>query len=191
MQIIQFENRANQRAVAKVEGNMAYPVKNIQSVRDLALLAIRNKVSLEQQVEALGFESETYDYSSLLADLKVLPPLDHPDPTHCLISGTGLTHLGSASARDKMHQQNLSDDSSVTDTMRIFQWGLQNGRPAQGQIGAQPEWFYKGDGSIKEREYLHMSVKTYPMLLPKHSWKVQCPWCCNARPKVKQKWSFP
>ncbi|MER8281068.1 FAH family protein, partial [Acinetobacter baumannii] len=88
------------------------------------------------------FESETYDYSSLLADLKVLPPLDHPDPTHCLISGTGLTHLGSASARDKMHQQNLSDDSSVTDTMRIFQWGLQNGRPAQGQIGAQPEWFY-------------------------------------------------
>lgn len=54
MQIIQFENRANQRAVAKVEGNMAYPVKNIQSVRDLALLAIRNKVSLEQQVEALG-----------------------------------------------------------------------------------------------------------------------------------------
>ncbi|HDI1579838.1 TPA: FAH family protein, partial [Acinetobacter baumannii] len=116
MQIIQFENRANQRAVAKVEGNMAYPVKDIQSVRDLALLAIRNKVSLEQQVEALGFESETYDYSSLLADLKVLPPLDHPDPTHCLISGTGLTHLGSASARDKMHQQNLSDDSSVTDT---------------------------------------------------------------------------
>ena len=33
---------------------MAYPVKDIQSVRDLALLAIRNKVSLEQQVEALG-----------------------------------------------------------------------------------------------------------------------------------------
>ncbi|MFV5406794.1 FAH family protein, partial [Acinetobacter sp. 228] len=91
MQIIQFENRANQRAVAKVEGNMVYPVKDIQSVRDLALLAIRNKVSLEQQVETLGFESETYDYSSLLADLKVLPPLDHLDPTHCLISGTGLT----------------------------------------------------------------------------------------------------
>ena len=127
-------------------------------------MAIRNKVSLEQQVEALGFESETYDYSSLLADLKVLPPLDHPDPTHCLISGTGLTHLGSASARDKMHQQNLSDDSSVTDTMRIFQWGLQNGRPAQGQIGAQPEWFYKGDGSIvvdRELNYLyHHLLKT-------------------------------
>ncbi|WP_228157447.1 hypothetical protein, partial [Acinetobacter baumannii] len=29
MQIIQFENRANQRAVAKVEGNMVYPVKDI------------------------------------------------------------------------------------------------------------------------------------------------------------------
>ena len=60
-----------------------------------------------------------------------------------------------------MHQQNLSDDSSVTDTMRIFQWGLQKGRPAEGQIGAQPEWFYKGDGSIVVRPeqsclYLHL-----------------------------------
>lgn len=143
MQIIQFENRANQRAVAKVEGNMAYPVKDIQSVRDLALLAIRNKVSLEQQVEALGFESETYDYSSLLADLKVLPPLDHPDSTHCLISGTGLTHLGSASARDKMHQQNLSDDSSVTDTMRIFQWGLQRGVQQKVRSGHSQNGFIK------------------------------------------------
>lgn len=49
-----------------------------------------------------------------------------------------------------MHQQNLSDDNSVTDTMRIFQWGYKR-RPAEGQIGAQPEWFYKGDGSIVVR----------------------------------------
>ena len=26
--------------------------------------------------------------------------------------------------------------------------GLEGGKPAAGQVGAQPEWFYKGDGSI-------------------------------------------
>jgi hypothetical protein len=30
--------------------------------------------------------------------------------------------------------------------MRMFQWGLEGGKPAAGQIGVQPEWFYKGDG---------------------------------------------
>ena len=72
-----------------------------------------------------------------------MPPLDHPDPTHCLISGTGLTHLGSASARDKMHQQNLSNDNSVTDTMRIFQWGLQRGVQQKGQIGHSQNGFIR------------------------------------------------
>ena len=32
--------------------------------------------------------------------------------------------------------------------MRMFRWGLERGRPAQGAIGAPPEWFYKGTGSI-------------------------------------------
>ena len=50
-----------------------------------------------------------------------------------------------------MHQTNLNDTASVTDTMRIFQWGIEQGKPATGEIGAQPEWFYKGDGSIVVR----------------------------------------
>ena len=33
-----------------------------------------------------------------------------------------------------------------TDTMRMFQIGLEGGKPAHGEIGAQPEWAYKGDG---------------------------------------------
>lgn len=67
-----------------------------------------------------------------------------------LISGTGLTHLGSASARDKMHQQ-AGDEATLTDTMRMFKWGVEGGKPATGQAGVQPEWFYKGDGSIVVR----------------------------------------
>lgn len=161
MQIIQFENKFNQRGVAKVESNVAYPIKDITTVRDLALLAIKNKVSLEQQVEILGFENETYDYLDLLENLRVLAPLDHPDPAHCMISGTGLTHLGSASTRDKMHQQNLNDAEAVTDTMRMFQLGIENGRPEQGQVGAQPEWFYKGDGSIVVRPGAELPLPSF------------------------------
>lgn len=81
----------------------------------------------------------------------MLPPLDHDDPAHCLVSGTGLTHLGSAATRDRMHQQNQGDETALTDTMRIFRWGLEGGKPPAGQVGAQPEWFYKGDGGIVVR----------------------------------------
>lgn len=151
MNVIQFENAQNQRAVGVVENNKVKCVKDVTSVRELALLAIENKNSLEQQINQLGFIDECYDYAILLQDLKVLAPLDHPDAAHCFISGTGLTHLGSASARDKMHQQNLNDEASVTDTMRMFQWGIEQGKPAEGLVGAQPEWFYKGDGSIVVR----------------------------------------
>ena len=85
-----------------------------------------------------------------MAGQRILQPLDHPDPAHMLVSGTGLTHLGSASARDKMHQQ-AGDESAMTDSMRIFKWGVEGGKPASGQAGVQPEWFYKGDGSVVVR----------------------------------------
>lgn len=151
MNIIQFEHTQDQRAVGVVEHNVVKRVNAVPTVRDLALLAIENKNSLEQQIEALGFSDDQYNYQDLLENLKVLAPLDHPDTAHCFVSGTGLTHLGSASARDKMHQQNLNDEASVTDTMRMFQWGIEQGKPAEGLVGAQPEWFYKGDGSIVVR----------------------------------------
>ncbi|EQD59979.1 sugar transporter, partial [mine drainage metagenome] len=38
-------------------------------------------------------------------------------------------------------------DAGQTDSMRIFREGLEGGKPAAGGPGAQPEWFYKGDGS--------------------------------------------
>ncbi|AUX90221.1 AraD1 family protein [Acinetobacter sp. ACNIH1] len=151
MNIIQFEDHSNQRAIGIVENNQVLKVKEITTVRELGLLAIENDLSLEKQVEALGFAEQRYNYVELLNNYKVLPPLDHPDAAHCFISGTGLTHLGSASTRDKMHQQNLNDPASMTDTMRMFHWGVEKGKPEAGQVGAQPEWFYKGDGSIVVR----------------------------------------
>lgn len=81
-----------------------------------------------------------------LEDVTLLCPVDHPDPAHLLVSGTGLTHMGSAEGRDKMHK--AASSGEATDSMRMFLMGLEGGKPAAGQVGAQPEWFYKGDGSI-------------------------------------------
>ena len=148
MRLVQFELPNGLRRVGVVDGNTVREVQAARSVRELALAAIEAGVGLAQQVDSLGLGA-SHDYAALLADLKILPPLDHPDPAHMLISGTGLTHLGSASARDKMHQG--GDETALTDTMRIFKWGVEGGKPAAGVAGVQPEWFYKGDGSIVVR----------------------------------------
>lgn len=75
---------------------------------------------------------------------RLMPPIDHPgDAARCLVSGTGLTHVGSARDRDAMHGV---DDRGMTDSMRMFRAGLEGGRPAAGAIGVAPEWFYKGTG---------------------------------------------
>ncbi len=80
------------------------------------------------------------------SDWKLLPPIDVPgEPQRCMVSGTGLTHMGSARDRQAMHSV---EAASVTDSMRMFSWGVEGGRPEDGKIGIAPEWFYKGDGSI-------------------------------------------
>ncbi|WP_277963582.1 AraD1 family protein [Pseudomonas sp. RIT-To-2] len=151
MRLIQFETGPHQRFVGVIEGDSIQVVRNTSTTRELALDAIAHGCSLVAEVHARGTDASPHSYTQLLAKRRVLPPLDHEDPAHCLVSGTGLTHLGSASTRDKMHQQNIQDEAALTDTARIFQWGIDGGRPAPGTVGVQPEWFYKGDGSIVVR----------------------------------------
>lgn len=151
MRLIQFETAPAQRHVGVVEGDLIQVVRDTTHLRELALAAIRNQRSLTAEVLERGLDSSDQRYSQALAECRVLPPLDHEDPAHCLVSGTGLTHLGSASTRDKMHQQKVDDSAALTDTARMFQWGIAGGRPAAGSAGAQPEWFYKGDGSCVVR----------------------------------------
>lgn len=88
------------------------------------------------------------DYGRLAADHRLLSPIAHPDPAHMLISGTGLTHMGSADTRAAMHAKLAVDEAQQTDSMRMFRMGLEGGKPEAGKAGVQPEWFYKGDGSI-------------------------------------------
>ena len=66
----------------------------------------------------------------------------HPVAARMFLTGTGLTHTGSAAARDAMH----AGAEGLSDSMKMFRLGLEGGRPAPGQVGVQPEWFYKGTG---------------------------------------------
>lgn len=89
---------------------------------------------------------ELLDYEQALNSGLLLPPLTHPDPAHCLVTGTGLTHLGSADTRSAMHAKTQVAEEELTDSMRMFKLGVEGGKPSDNAEGSQPEWFYKGDG---------------------------------------------
>ncbi len=150
MRLIQF-SRNGQRGVARIEGSKAITVPNAASVIDLAQSALVGNIkSLANEVTGRG-DGEVLDYPALIAANALLVPVDHPDPAHCLVTGTGLTHLGSADTRDKMHQNVAGAVETLTDSMKMFKMGLEGGKPKGDQAGVQPEWFYKGDGSSVAR----------------------------------------
>jgi hypothetical protein len=146
MRLVQFKALDGTRRVGLVStsGATLHVLRNTLRVYDLVLEADDSGRTLTDLIEARVGDEEV-DYDTVIADNRLLPPLDHPDPAHWIISGTGLDHLGSAQARDAMHAKLAGGD--LTDSMKMFKLGLEGGKPAPGQVGVQPEWFYKGDGS--------------------------------------------
>jgi len=99
---------------------------------------------------------------------RLLAPIDVPSsPSRVFVSGTGLTHLGSAQQRQAMHlidqkaATSNNDDAMLTDSMKMFHWGVKRGRPADGEIGIAPEWFYKGDGSSIRAHLEALDIPAY------------------------------
>jgi hypothetical protein len=147
MRLVQFLDRGGARTVGVVaeDGATVRVVGGVQRVYDLAMEAIRRSVPLAR----LAGEWQTREpvsYAEVVEEGRLLPPLDHADSARWLITGTGLSHLGSAAARDSMHVKLKQAEAELTDSMKMFKWGLEGGKPAPEQIGVQPEWFYKGDG---------------------------------------------
>jgi hypothetical protein len=108
-------------------GNQLQVLADTARIYDLALEAGRTGATLEAIVTS-RLQDNWVDYDSIVASRRLLQPLDHPDPAHCLVTGTGLTHSGSAQARDAMPAQ-AEADAPLTDSMRLFQWGLEGGKP--------------------------------------------------------------
>ena len=147
MRLMQVGGRGGRRVVATDSGKSWF-VGRYKSVYDIANAAISKKTTLAAIVRAAGKKGDA-DPVALLKSGNVLAPIDHPDPAHLTIAGTGLTHLGSAATRDSMHQKvSAVAEESLTDSMKMFRLGLEGGKPQKGKLGVQPEWFYKGDGSM-------------------------------------------
>ena len=149
MRLVQFETHDGDRLVAVSDQakNYLQVINGVRSTYELAKEATDAEVSLESLV-LNRLNDKRISYEQLLADQLILPPIDHPDPAHCLVTGTGLSHLGSAQARDEMHTKLKDANENLTDSMKMFKLGIEGGKPDSGQIGVQPEWFWKGDGSI-------------------------------------------
>ncbi|MQA40890.1 AraD1 family protein [Rugamonas aquatica] len=147
MLLVQFKNEQGARQIGVLEQNTIRVIEGYATTYALAQDAIRKSVGLaELAAKAAGQAVLAFDAVAAAGGL--LPPLDHSDDAHCYVTGTGLTHLGSADTRDAMHKKIGGDVESLSDSMKMFRMGVEGGKPAAGVAGVQPEWFYKGDGSI-------------------------------------------
>ena len=138
LRLVQLIAKDGKRAVAVLaEDRRARLVDGSASTYALAMRAIAGGFTLQQAVDKAEL-GEAVDIFAALAEGRVLAPLDHPaDPAHLIVSGTGLTHLGSAEGRDKMHRS-LEAEANLTDSMKMFKLGLQTGKPKRGEDGGQP-----------------------------------------------------
>ncbi len=158
--LVQIQNGAT-RAVALVEEPRLRLLAGVKSIVQLAQEAVAAKISLTPLVREKT-TGEFLDYDPIYSGKskwRLLPAIDHPaEPARCLGYGTGLTHLGSAAHRQRMH---AAKESELTDSMKMFRWGVEGGKPAPGKIGVAPEWFYKGCGVILRAHGEPLEVPAY------------------------------
>lgn len=144
MRLIQLSGERGRR-VGVVDGEKTRLLRTHASVHGLAWAALAAGEPLTAAAER-DLTDQALDYAPIYegrATWKVLPAADHPEePSRCMVSGTGLSHIRSAANRQAMH----AAGAQITDSMRMYEWGLEGGRPAPGVPGVSPEWFYKGTG---------------------------------------------
>lgn len=153
--------RGHVRRVALVEEPNVRLLDACSSIFELALIAVGAGRKLSE-IARQRATRETLDYDAIYgrrSEWHLLPAIDHPDePARCLISGTGLTHLGSARGRQSMH---AAPNQDLTDSMKMFRWGVEGGRPTEGAIGVPPEWFHKGTGSALRAHGDPLDIPSY------------------------------
>ena len=158
MRIVQFVQREGTRSVGVVDGsevvNLTATFPEYETTRVLALDAIHREVALVEMLDDLLPRcDDRLSYDDLWngepdSDLYLLPPLNHPDDSRTYITGTGLTHTGSMQSRDQMHAETekMAVSQPDTDSAKMFQMGVEGGKPEADSRGTAPEWFYKGNG---------------------------------------------
>ena len=156
MRVIQFEIPGTGRRVGVVDGDRVLDVTSArpewERITDVFEAIEATSDSLDSGLASIveSGSCDVLEYADLLsrnpADSGPFlhPPVDSADPHRVLISGTGLTHLGSMQSRDDMHSDETEE---LTDSAKMFRMGIEGGKPPAGQRGVAPEWFYKGNGT--------------------------------------------
>ncbi|MEG9437316.1 GguC protein [Edaphobacter sp. HDX4] len=156
------------RRIALVEEPHLRCLTGVSSVYELAQNCIDASESMSDKAHSLA-TGETLSYDDIYSGRspwRLLPPIDVPgEPSRLLVAGTGLTHLGSARQRQAMHladkKSEQEEEAALTDSMRMFRWGVEGGRPAEGAVGIAPEWFYKGDGSVLRAPFEPLEIPSH------------------------------
>jgi len=166
MRLIQLKSADGGRRTGVVNDGAIALLRGGESIYGFAQLALDGKTTLRAVVES-SVTQEALDYDAIYSGAsgwRVLPAMDHPgEAARCLVSGTGLTHMASAKNRDAMHAgEAAAAVETLTDSMRMYRLGVEGGRPAAGEIGAAPEWFYKGNG-------LALRAHGEPLDIPPHA----------------------
>jgi hypothetical protein len=161
IRLVQLRHPQKGRGVALVQEPSLVLLNQVTSVYELALEAIDTGVGCKALIESF-LSGEKLDYTSVYegkSEWSLLPAFDCPGNPHALlVSGTGLTHKNSALNRQMMH---AAEQDALTDSMKMYQWGLEGGQPEKGMIGTQPEWFYKGTGAMVKGHGHQLEVPAY------------------------------
>jgi hypothetical protein len=160
MRVVQFVVPGEGRRVGYVEGDSIVDVTSsnsaLTSVFDVFEASQAAGASFDDTLAgAAGSDSARLEYGQLLTaqvggdSPYLIAPFDHPDTHRVIVSGTGLTHTGSMKSRDQMHSGDETPaEEPATDSAKMFQMGIEGGKPADSERGVSPEWFYKGNGTI-------------------------------------------
>jgi hypothetical protein len=150
VRLVQLKHGDQRHVAMVVDDSTLALIEGVDSAYRLAVESVRAGLGLKDQVKARA-GGRRLDYAPIArgeGPWKLLPAWDHPDESsRCLVTGTGLTHRTSAANRQAMHASPASHQEP-TDSMKIYEMGLAGGRPARGEVGVAPEWFYKGTGAI-------------------------------------------
>ncbi|HYZ87412.1 MAG TPA: GguC protein, partial [Bryobacteraceae bacterium] len=132
MRIVQLTGPRLEHRIAMVEGHYLRLLQQYGSTYELAFAAIDAERPLSELIGE-NLSEETLDYDAVwegIGDWDLRPSFSHDgDPSRLLVSGTGLTHRVSAQNRSSMHE--AATQSSLTDSMRMYYWGLEGGSPTR------------------------------------------------------------
>ncbi len=161
MRVVQFVIPSSGRRVGFVDGEDIVDItssdRSLSSVFDVFEVSQITGKSFDQVLsnKDLTNGADRFTYADLLGaevggtSPYLVAPFDHPDDHRIIVSGTGLTHTGSMQSRDQMHsEEEIASEEPVTDSAKMFQMGIDGGKPLPGERGVSPEWFYKGNGTI-------------------------------------------